>query len=54
MRENGYYYVIFQGEHHIAKFINMKKLVVGNHLNIWDDKKNRYVIYSKLFVDELN
>jgi len=44
----------FYGSIYIGKFIDMKKLVVGNHLNIWDDEKNRYVIYSKLFVEELN
>lgn len=44
----------FHGSIYNGKFINMKKLVVGNHLNIWNDEKNRYVIYSKLFVEELN
>lgn len=44
----------FHGTIYIGKFIDIKKLVVGNHLNIWDDEKNRYVIYSKLFVEKLN
>ena len=47
-------YCDFHGSIYIGKFIDMKKLVVGNHLNIWDDEKNRYIIYSKLFVEELN
>jgi len=43
----------FHSQIYTGKFIDMKKLCTGNHLNIWDDRKNRYVIYENLFVESL-
>ena len=37
-----------------GRFIDMKKIAVGNHLNIWDKDEDRYVIYMKLFIEALS
>lgn len=47
-------YSDFHSSIYCGKFIDMKKLVVGNHLNIWDEGKNRYRIYTGLFVEALS
>jgi hypothetical protein len=44
----------FHSSIYCGKFIDMKKLVVGNHLNIWDDEKKRYKIYQGLFIEALS
>lgn len=44
----------FNSEIYCGKFIDMKKLAVGNHLNIWDESNERYKIYEGLFVESLS
>lgn len=43
----------FHSRIYTGKFIDMKKLAVGNHVNIWDNDKDRYVIYERLFIERL-
>lgn len=44
----------FHSSIYCGKFIDMKKLAVGNHLNIWDEEKKRYKIYERLFIEALS
>lgn len=43
----------FQNYLYNGKFVDLKKLAVGNHLNIWHPEKKRYVIYEGLFIEKL-
>lgn len=44
----------FHSSIYCGKFIDMKKLVIGNPINIWDEEKNKYKNYGGLIIEAIS